>query len=251
MIMSRDRHTSPPLPNLRDVTRCVDWSIRTRRSVRAFLDRHVPREEVEAILDTARYSPSGMNIQPWHVHVVSGETKTRLSSAMAAVDADPMRSADLDEPFQYYPREWVPPYVDRRRKVGWDLYGLLDIRKGDKARMQRQHGRNYEFFDAPVGLFFTMDRGMQEGSLIDCGMFLQSVMIAARSRGLHTCAQAAFLKFHRIIFSELGIAESQMLVCGMSLGYADDKRIENTLATEREPVAAFTTFHHHSSETTV
>jgi len=133
--------------------------------------------------------------------------------------------------------------------VGWDLYGLLGIAKGDKERMHAQHGRNYRFFDAPVGLFFTVDRGLQEGSLLDYGMFLQSVMVAARARQLHTCPQAAFLKFHRLIAEQLGMPADQMLVCGMSLGYADASSIENSLVTEREPVAAFTTFHDTAKET--
>ena len=115
--------------------------------------------------------------------------------------------------------------------------------------MHIQHGRNYRFFDAPIGLFFTIDRGLEAGSLIDYGMFLQSVMIAARGRGLHTCVQAAFLKYHRVIAACLAIPPDQMLVCGMSLGHVDEARIENSLATEREPVASFTTFHHQDKET--
>ncbi|MCY1555562.1 Nitrobenzene nitroreductase [compost metagenome] len=120
---------------------------------------------------------------------------------------------------------------------------MLGISRSDKQRMHEQHGRNYRFFGAPVGLFFTIDRVLQEGSLLDYGMFLQSLMIAARGRGLHTCPQAAFLKYHSIITEMLAIPKSQMLVCGMSLGYADDGSIENTLVTGREPVRAFTTFH--------
>jgi nitroreductase len=154
-----------------------------------------------------------------------------------------MARSELEEPYDYYPREWIAPYLNRRRKVGWSLYGLLGIEKNDKEGMHAQHGRNYSFFGAPVGLFFTVDRVMQEGSLLDTGMFLQSVMVAARGHGLDTCPQAAFLKFHQVIASVLHIPDNQMLVCGMSLGYADETSIENTLVTEREPVHAFTTFH--------
>lgn len=220
----------------------VAWAIKSRRSVRAFLPTPVAREDIESILQTASHSASGMNMQPWRVHVVTGAMKERLSAALARLDDDPSAGA-LDEPYDYYPREWVSPYLERRRKVGWDLYGLLGIAKGDKQRMHRQHGRNYRFFDAPVGLFFTVDRQLQEGSLLDYGMFLQSVMVAARSLQLHTCPQAAFLKFHRQIAALLGIPDGRMLVCGMSLGYADPSCIENTLVTEREPVSAFTSFH--------
>ncbi|KVF78295.1 nitrobenzoate reductase [Burkholderia sp. FL-7-2-10-S1-D7] len=238
-----DRLSPAPLNSFGDVARAVDWALVTRRSVRAFLPTQVPREEIESILDVARFSATGVNIQPWHVHVVTGARKSRLSAAINEINDDPSQSSGLDEPYDYYPREWIAPYVDRRRAVGWNLYGLLGIEKGDRERMHAQHGRNYRFFDAPVGLFFTIDRVMREGSLLDTGMFLQSVMIAARARGLDTCPQAAFNKFHRVIASELSIPDNQMLVCGMSLGYADHSCIENTLVTERSPVGDFTTFY--------
>lgn len=225
------------------ISEAVDWAIVSRRSIRAFMPTQVPREEVHAILDVARHSASGMNTQPWGVHVLMGSAKERLSAAIAAADNDEEASKTLTEPYHYYPLEWVSPYVDRRRKVGWELYGLLGIAKGDKARMHAQHGRNYRFFDAPVGLIFTVDRAMQAGSLMDYGMFLQSVMVAARARGLDTCPQVAFTKFHQIIHAELGIPDTHMVVCGMSLGHADPARIENTLVTERESVESFTTYH--------
>ncbi|WP_369651100.1 MULTISPECIES: nitroreductase [unclassified Variovorax] len=243
-----NRMMAPPL-GAQALQGAVDWAIATRRSIRAYLPRPVPQQEIEAILSTARYSASGMNMQPWHVHVLTGAAKAGLSAVIAALDDDPGRSEELLEPYDYYPREWLSPYLERRRKVGWDLYGLLGIAKGDKQRMHMQHGRNYRFFDAPVGLFFTIDRALQEGSLLDCGMFLQSVMIAARGRHLHTCPQAAFLKFHRQIAEFLDIPAGQMLVCGMSLGYADESSIENALVTEREPVSAFTAFHDSTKET--
>ncbi|CAB3714785.1 nitroreductase [Paraburkholderia rhynchosiae] len=238
-----DRLSPPPFSSFADVSRAVDWALVTRRSVRAFLPIPVPREEIESILNVARFCATGVNIQPWHVHVVTGPTKSRLSAAINEIDDDPARSSDLEEPYDYYPREWIAPYLDRRREVGWNLYGLLGIEKGDKERMHAQHGRNYSFFDAPVGLFFTVDRVMREGSLLDTGMFLQSVMLAARARGLDTCPQAAFNKFHRVIANELSIPDNQMLVCGMSLGYADHGCIENSLVTERSPVGDFTTFY--------
>jgi nitroreductase len=137
----------------------------------------------------------------------------------------------------------VPPYIDRRRKVGLDLYGLLDIGKDEKARMHQQQGRNYNFFDAPVGLVFTIDRIMGKGSWMDYGMFLQTIMIAARARGLDTCAQAAFNHYHRVVSEHLGLDNSQeMVVVGMALGYADPQAVENTLLSERESVDTFTRF---------
>lgn len=227
----------------------MDWAIATRRSIRAFLPTPVAREDIEAILGVARGAASGMNAQPWRVHVVTGSAKHRLSAKIAAIDDDPALVEAHQEPYDYYPREWRSPFVERRRKVGWDLYGLLEIRKGDKERMHAQHGRNYAFFDAPVGLFFTLDRVMQTGSFLDYGMFLQSVMLAARSRGLDTCAQVAFTRFHRVIAAHLGIPDHEILVCGMSLGYADTSAIENSLVTERVPVDGFTTFHNDTTET--
>lgn len=221
----------------------VDWSIVSRRSIRAFLPTSVPREDVHAILDVARHAASGMNTQPWRVHVLTGAAKDRLCAAIAALDNEGAGAQGLTEPYHYYPLDWVSPYVDRRRKVGWDLYGLLGITKGDKARMHAQHGRNYRFFDAPVGLIFTVNHVMQAGSLMDYGMFLQSVMLAARARGLDTCPQVAFTKFHQVIGAELGIPGTEMVVCGMSLGHADPACIENTLVTERESVDSFTTYH--------
>ena len=127
--------------------------------------------------------------------------------------------------------------------MGWDLYGLLGIAKGDKDRMHAQHGRNYAFFDAPVGLIFTIDRVMQQGSWLDYGMFLQNIMVAARARGLDTCPQAAFTQFHRIIQEHLSLGPQEMVVCGMALGHADPEAVENRLVTERAAVAEFTTFH--------
>ena len=236
-----DMHTIiPPVTNL--TTAAVDAAIESRRSVRAFLPTPVARATVEDILRVASRAPSGTNTQPWKVTVLSGPALQRLCAAILAVHADPAQLAEHSEEYAYYPRQWKAPYIDRRRKVGWDLYGLLGIGKTDKARMHAQHGRNYAFFDAPVGLVFTIDRTLEQGSWLDCGMFLQNVMVAARGRGLDTCPQAAFTPFHRVIERELALPESDMLVCGMALGHADPGAVENTLVTEREPVAGFARF---------
>ncbi len=223
-------------------TAAVDTAIRTRRSLRAFLPTPVPRATIEAILDVAARAPSGTNTQPWKVYVLTGAAKDALSRKIAAAYDDPALRAQHTEEYDYYPTEWKSPFIDRRRKVGWDLYGLLGIAKTDKARMHAQHRRNYEFFDAPVGLIFTIDRVMRQGSWLDYGMFLQSIMVAARGRGLDTCPQAAFTQFHRIIADHLGAPAEEQVVCGMSLGWADPAAVENTLVTEREPVGGFTRF---------
>lgn len=223
-------------------TAAVDEAITSRRSMRAFLPTPVPRETVEAILRVASRAPSGTNTQPWQVHVLSGAALKRLTDRIAAIYGDPLELASHEQEYDYYPKEWGSPYLDRRRKVGWDLYGLLGIAKGDKARMHDQHGRNYRFFDAPVGLIFSIDRRMQLGSWLDYGMFLENVMVAARARGLHTCPQAAFTQFHRVIAEELAFEPGQMLVCGMALGHADPDAVENSLVTERAPLAEFVRF---------
>jgi nitroreductase len=222
--------------------RAIETAIATRHSIRAFLPTPVPEETVRAILGLAARAPSGTNTQPWRVYVLTGESKRALSRRLVAAYDDPAEHAAHTEEYDYYPTEWRPPYIDRRRKVGWDLYGLLGIPKGDKARMHAQHARNYQFFGAPVGLMFTIDRIMRQGSWLDYGMYLQSVMIAARAHGLHTCPQAAFTPFHRIIMPHIGASASEQLVCGMSLGYADPAAVENTLVTEREPVEGFVRF---------
>lgn len=225
-----------------EITAAVDAAITSRRSVRAFLPTPVPRATVEEILEVAARAPSGTNIQPWKVTVLTGASLQRLCDAITRVHNDPAETAQHQEEYAYYPREWVAPYIDRRRKIGWDLYGLLGIGKADKARMHAQHGRNYVFFDAPVGLIFTIDRILEQGSWLDYGMFLQNVMVAARGRGLDTCPQAAFTPFHRVIARELQLPDTEMLVCGMALGHADPAAIENRLVTEREPVAGFVRF---------
>jgi len=229
-------------PTQDDITRIVDEVIRGRRSVRAFLSTPVPRETLLEILDVAARAPSGTNTQPWKVTVITGSKKEDLSRDLIETALNPARDAKQAQEYSYYPEKWVHPYIDRRRKVGYDLYSLLEIPKGDKERMNRQFARNYAFFDAPVGLFFTIDRILGQGSWLDYGMFLQNVMIAARARGLDTCPQAAFAKYHRIVARHLEIPDTEMLLCGMALGYEDTTKIENTLRTEREPASGFTRF---------
>jgi nitroreductase len=220
----------------------VDAAITSRRSVRAFLDKPVDKDEIARILDVAARAPSGTNTQPWKVHVLMGGARERLSQAILAVNADPQQARAHAEEYPYYPREWVAPYIDRRRKVGWDLYSLLGLTRENKAGMAAQHARNYAFFDAPVGLIFTIDRIMEQGSWLDYGMFLQNIMVAARARGLDTCPQAAFTQYHRIIADQLALPANEMVVCGMALGWADPLKIENTLRTEREPSSSFARF---------
>lgn len=212
-----------------------------RHSVRAFLPREVPRVLVTEILAIAGRAPSGTNLQPWRVHVLTGTTRQRLVDAVcAAYDSrEPGHRAEYD----YYPDKFFEPYLARRRKIGWGLYGLLGIGKGDAARMNAQMRRNFEFFGAPTGLIFSIDRRMGQGSWLDYGMFLQSVMLAARARGLDTCPQVSWLDYHRIIGETLGFGPQEQLVCGMALGYADPQAVENSLCTERADLDEFVVFH--------
>jgi nitroreductase len=220
----------------------VDEAITSRRSVRAFLDTPVPNDVVRDILRVASRAPSGTNPQPWRVTVLTGVSRAELSRRILAAYDNPVESQLHTQEYAYYPTQWVSPYLERRRKVGWDLYGLLGIGKGDHERMHRQHARNFRFFDAPVGLIFTIERVLQQGSWLDYGMFLQNIMVAARARGLDTCPQAAFTTFHRLIEEFLQLPASEMVVCGMSMGVADPQAIENTLVTERAPVEQFARF---------
>lgn len=223
-----------------DKTAIVDEAITSRKSVRAFLPTSVDERTIRDILEVAARAPSGTNMQPWRAYVVQGERKQELSDAIlnSGVRAE---KAAWDE-YKYYPDQFFEPYLSRRRAVGFALYGLLGIGKRETDRMREQHDRNFVFFDAPVGLIFTIDRRLNMGSWVDHGMFLQSIMIAARARGLHTCPQAAFAPYHQQIRPVLNIPDEEIVVCGMALGHEDTAKPENTLRSEREPLDAFVTF---------
>jgi nitroreductase len=219
----------------------VDDAIVSRRSVRAFLPDDVDRATIRQILQVAARAPSGTNMQPWRVYVVEGETKQRISDAIlnSGIRAE---KAGWDE-YKYYPDQFFEPYLTRRRTVGFALYGHLGIARREVERMREQHDRNFVFFDAPVGMIFTIDRRLNTGSWIDYGMFLQNIMVAARARGLHTCPQAAFAPYHRQIRPVLGIGEEEVVVCGMALGYEDVAKPENDLRTGRAPLDEWASFH--------
>jgi len=224
----------------------VDAAIGSRFSARAFLDKPVDKAVLMEVLELAGRAPSGTNTQPWKVYVLQGakrdELVSKVCAAHDAMAANPALAAEYAEEYDYYPEKWVSPYIDRRRECGFGLYMVLEIGKGDKARMHAQHQRNFKLFDAPVGLMFTIDKVMGRGSLLDYGMFLQTLMIAARSRGLHTCPQAAWNNFSKIILPLVGAGENEMMVCGMSLGYADTSAVVNSFQTTRVSAADFTHF---------
>jgi nitroreductase len=219
----------------------VDEAITTRQSVRAFLPTPVERATVEQLLAVASRSPSGSNIQPWKVRVVAGEVKETLTRTI--LDAIARDGFDkYQREWNYYPVQWREPFLGRRRKIGWDMYGLLGVGKGDHEGTHQARLRNYEFFGAPVGMIFTLDEDLEIGSWLDLGILLGAVMIAARGRGLHTCPQAAFADFHSIIRPHLGIPNNEIVICGLALGHIDPDAPVNALKTERAGVAEFTTF---------
>jgi len=223
-----------------DEAAVVDEAIMSRRSVRAFLPNPVEEKVIRDILDVAARAPSGTNMQPWRVYVVEGETKWQIAEAILNSGIRAEKVA-WDE-YRYYPDQFFEPYLSRRRKVGFDLYGHLGIARREVERMREQHDRNFTFFDAPIGMIFTIDRRLNTGSWIDYGMFLENIMIAARGRGLHTCPQAAFAPYHRQIRPVLNITPEEVVVCGMALGYEDTSKPENDLRTERAALDEWATF---------
>lgn len=228
------RHTAA------DIAASAEEAIASRRSVRAFLPDAVSRETIEQILTVAARAPSGTNTQPWRVRVLTGAAREKLCAAVLhAHDTEPEKHSYS---YKYYPDTIPEPYITRRRKIGWDMYGLLGIERGEKEKMHAQHGRNYLFFDAPVGLIFTIETCLEQGSWLDYGMFLANIMTAARGEGLHTCPQAAWVQYHRVVREVLGIPETEEIVCGMAIGYEDKEAVVNRLRTEREAVSEFATF---------
>ena len=222
----------------------VEAAVRSRRSIRAFLDKPVPRETIDAILDAARYAPSGSNFQPWQVHVVGGALRdTLVHDALTAFEA-----GEIGADWPYYPDPIPEPYRARRRATGWGLYSLLGIEKGDRAASKRQHARNFELFGAPVALFFFIDKRLELGSWLDYGMFLQSIMLLAREHGLHTCPQASWPELPHVVRRHLPVADAEELVCGMALGYADPNATVNAYQPAREPAEDFTRYYGFEAE---
>lgn len=227
--------SQPPVPGER-VGLTVEDAIRGRTSTRAYKKTPPSREIIVRILETAGRAPSGSNIQPWRVYVLSPEAKAAVSKELLQLYNT---TGEGERGYNYYPVKWREPYLARRRACGWGLYSTLDITREDKEGMHRQRAENYDFFGAPVGLIFTLDKDMELGSWLDMGMFLQSVMIAARQFGLETCAQAALCNYHTVLARQLPIPATETVVCGMALGYPDESAKVNSFVTEREPLDVF------------
>ncbi len=215
-------------------------AIQARKSIRAFTDQPVDKDTISKILEIAQRSPSGTNTQPWHVYVCAGTVKQAITDdVLEMAKAGTGKSYDH---YDYYPASWKDVHRDRRRGIGWGLYGLLGIEKGDREASARQGARNFLFFDAPVGLFITVDSYLTRGSWADAGMYAQTIMLAAKGFGLDTCPQAAWIPYQEAIYRHLDIPDDQDLVTGMSLGYPDPEAIENTLVSEREELGNVATF---------
>ena len=213
-------------------------AITSRRSVRAFTNEPVPDDLIRTILTDAARAPSGTNIQPWNVIVLQGESRNNLVDAVQAA----FDEGDRNSQEEYYPTEFVEPYLARRRKIGWDLYGLLGIERGQHDKMAAQHRKNYEFFGAPVGMFFTLHETMRSGGWMDLGLYMGNIMTLAREHGLHTCPQAAWQEFQHIVHENLKLPDDQAMVVGMALGYEDTNAVVNTLTTERAGLSEFVDF---------
>ena len=224
----------------------VDQAITSRHSVRAFKNTPLDTQTIKDILNIACRAPSGNNIQPWKVYVVTGQKRKELIQQVCAAQKQifeqPEQAHLYQETFKYYPEQWTSPFIERRRENGWGLYGLLNIKKGEQQKMQQQHLRNYQLFDAPVGLFFTLSTTLETGSKMDVAMMIQNVMIAARARGIDSCPQAAWNPFHQIVANVLEIPEDEELVCAIALGYADPDQVVNQLHTPRVPAEEFAVF---------
>lgn len=215
-------------------------AIEGRRSVRAFLDTPVENATIKKILETARWAPSGVNTQPWHVAVLGPTTRQQISDNIIHA----RESGQKENPdYQYYPTEWEEPYKTRRKACGAALYSALDIDYADKERRKVQWYKNYTFFGAPVALIFFIDAKLCKGSWMDTGMFIQNVMLAARGMGLETCPQAALAEYPDIVREALKLDESSHIVCGMAMGYADWNHPVNQYRTEREALDKFTSWY--------
>ena len=228
-------------PDDRPMSSFVDAAIRGRYAVRAFFPTPVSRAAVRDILDVARFAPSGANTQPWRVHTLAGAVKETISSAL--VEAFTHAAADHKAEYDYYPTVLPEPYGARRGEFGRIYYGALKIEPGDLASRAAQTAKNFTFFGAPVGLIFTIDRRLSAGSWLDFGMFLQNIMIAARGRGLATCPQETFARFHEVLRRHLPIARNDLVVCGMSLGYGDHGGACGRGLMPKGAVDSFATFH--------
>lgn len=218
----------------------VREAVLRRRSVRAFKTDRPERAVLERVLEAAGRAPSGGNLQPWHVSVLTGDPLEHLKKLVGERIAS---GAIPDAPeYPIYPPNLTAPYRDRRFRVGEQLYAALGIPREDKPGRLRQFANNFTFFGAPVGLFCYVHRQMGAAQWSDLGMFLQSVMLLLQEEGLASCAQEAWSIYHRTVGDVLRPPEEHMLFCGMAVGYEDTDHPVNTLRSERAPLDEFADF---------
>lgn len=216
-------------------------AIHSRISARAFLDKPVPQEIVRQVLDLARHAPSGSNMQPWHVHAVSGKRLDQIvKESLAFAEEHPIGSQTKE--FQTPSEHFIQPYKSRRFEVGMGLYDALGIDRKDKVRRNEQLMQNFYFFGAPVGLFFSIHRTLMPGQLGDLGIFMGNVMLAARQFDLHTCAQGFWQDVQPVLHRVLDIPEDYFIFNGMALGHIDSEHPANSLVSGREEVEQFCQF---------
>lgn len=218
----------------------VSEAVDSRKSVRQFLPDPVDPAVIRAVLERAARAPSGGNLQPWHVHVVGGESLARLKAIMAqrVVQAPEGERAEYD----VYPRDLGSPYRERRFQVGEDLYRSIGIAREDRPGRLRQFARNYAFFDAPLALFCSVDRQMGPPQWADLGMFLQTVMLLLREAGLHSCAQECWARYAQTVGEFLALPAQRMLFSGLAIGHEDSAAPINQWRSARVPLAEFVQF---------
>lgn len=215
-------------------------AIKARISTRAFLEKPVPEEALREILETARFSPSGGNLQPWKVHVLSGSARDRLVSAVTkAIAENPFAN---ESELAVYPEKLWEPYRTRRYEVGEAMYELLGVPRDDKPARLQWLAKNFTFFGAPVGLFFSLDRRFDKGQWAHLGMFMQSIALVAHDHGLATCMQEAWQTRAKTVSDFLDLSEDEQLYCGMAVGYADPNAPVNSLRSKRDELDDFAVF---------
>ena len=211
-----------------------------RKSTRAFLDKKVPMDTINEIIEQSKTAPSGVNTQPWQVAVIQGESKNNLCNKFEKAFRGGVKGS-MD--YKYYPVEWLDEYKQRRKECGLMLYSTLNISREDREKQLDQWALNYQAFNAPVILLFFIDRSMEKGSFMDYGMFIQSIMLSAVEKGLATCPQAALGEYPDIVRQEFPEYKDKMVLCGLALGYEDKGQIVNSYRTSREDISCFVRYY--------
>jgi nitroreductase len=222
--------------------------IKQRRSIRRFLTTPIDQNLLKNILDEARHAPSGSNMQPWNLHILQGNMLRKIIDEVQKeydlISVGVKKGESV--PYDYYPKEWFSPYIERRKATGIGLYSTLGISKHQKSEMIAQQRRNYQFFDAPCGIICTIDKRLGTGSYLDYGLFLQNIVLLAQEHGLGTCLQASFLPYQHIFATELNFHEHEQLLCAVAIGFVDHSEIilDNKFQPNKKELESFITWHY-------